>query len=251
MWGVLSEWLGLSLFDKSAPYYDVIYDAVGKDYKAESKRLRQLIRRHRRSIGNALLDVACGTGRHISYLKSSYSVEGLDLGARLLGIAKKRNPEVRFHEGNMLTFTLSKRFDVITCLFSAIGYMTTIQKLQRAVRNMSLHLKPGGVLIVEPWITPRNFIRGRLGAVFVNEAELKIARIDKSTLRGRISTLDFQYLVATPQGTEYFREREEFGLFKHSEYINAFRLAGLKADYYDRGLTGRGLYVGIKPSNAD
>lgn len=80
----------------------------------------------------------------------------------------------------MLTFTLSKEFDVVTCLFSAIGYMTTLRKLRRAVRNMSLHLNPGGVLIVEPWITPRNFIRGRIGAVYVNEAKLKIARFDKS-----------------------------------------------------------------------
>lgn len=237
----------MSLFDKSAPYYDVIYDAAGKNYKAESKRLDELIRRHKKSVGNVLLDVACGTGRHISYLKSSYSAEGLDLDPGLLAIAEKRNPGIRFHKGNMLTFTLRKEFDVVTCLFSAIGYMTTLRKLRRAVRNMSLHLKTGGVLIVEPWITPRNFIRGRIGAVFVNKAKLKIARIDKSTVRDHISTLDFQYLVATPQGTKYFREREEFGLFKHSEYMNAFRLTGLKVNYYDKGLIGRGLYVGIKP----
>lgn len=61
----MPEQLGLSLFDKSAPYYDVIYNAAGKNYKTESKRLRQFIRRHKKSKGNALLDVACGTGRHI------------------------------------------------------------------------------------------------------------------------------------------------------------------------------------------
>lgn len=146
----------------------------------------------------------------------------------------------------MLTFKLKKQFDVVTCLFSAIGYMTTLRKLQRAVRNMSLHLKPGGVLIVEPWITPRNFINGNIHAVFVNEAKLKIARIGRSMARGRISTLDFQYLVATPRGTRYFKEREEFGLFTHSEYMNSFRSVGLKVNYYDKGLIGRGLYLGTK-----
>ncbi len=234
------------MFDRSAPYYDIIYDAAGKNYKEESKRLNKLIRRHKKSQGNALLDVACGTGRHISYLKSSYSVEGLDLDPGLLAIAKKRNPEIHFHRGNMLTFALRKEFDIVTCLFSAVGYMTTLRKLRRAVRNMSLHLKPGGVLIVEPWITPRNVIRGKIHAVFVNEPKLKIARIDKSMVRGRISTLDFQYLIATQQDTQYLREREEFGLFTHSEYMNAFRLAGLKVTHYDKGLIGRGLYVGIK-----
>ena len=236
----------MSLFNKSAPYYDVIYDAAGKDYKAESQRLIQLIRRHKKSKGNTLLDVACGTGRHISYLKSSYFVEGLDIDPRLLAIAKRRNPDVRLHQGNMLTFNLHKPFDVVTCLFSAIGYMTTLRKLQRAIRNMSLHLKPGGVLIVEPWISPRNFIKGNIHAVFVNEPQLKIARIGRSIARGRVSILDFQYLVATPRRTQYFTEGEEFGLFTHSEYVNAFRLAGLKAKSYDKGLIGRGLYVGIK-----
>jgi SAM-dependent methyltransferase len=239
----------LSLFDKSADYYDVIYDAVGKNYLAESKRLRQLIRLHKKSKGNTLLDVACGTGRHVSYLKSSYSVEGLDLNRRLLTIAKRRNPNIHFHRANMLAFNLHRQFDVVTCLFSAIGYMTTVHNLRRAVRNMSLHVKPGGVLIIEPWVTPRDFIKGKLRAVFVDEIKLKIARIDRSTVRGHISTLDFQYLIATPRDTQYFTEREKFGLFTHSEYANSIRLTGLKVVYYAKGLIGRGLYVGVKPKS--
>jgi SAM-dependent methyltransferase len=215
------------LLNKSAPYYDVIYDAAGKDYKVESKRLRQLIRRHKKSKGNELLDVA-------------------DLDSRLLAIAKRRNTDVRLHQANMLTFNLHKQFDVVTCLFSAIGYMTTLRKLQRSIKNMSLHLKPGGVLIVEPWITARNFIKGNIHAVFVNESQLKIARIGRSIARGRTSTLNFQYLVATPRRTQYFRESEDFGLFSHSDYMNSFRLAGLKVIYYGKGLMERGLYVRIK-----
>jgi SAM-dependent methyltransferase len=246
---ICKDGFGLSLFDKSADYYDVIYDAVGKNYLAESKRLRQLIRLHKKSKGNTLLDVACGTGRHISHLKPSYAVEGLDLDPKLISIARKRNPKVRFYQANMLTFKLHKQFDVVTCLFSAIGYMTTVHKLRRAVRNMSLHVKPGGVLIIEPWITPRDFIKGKLGAVFVDEIKLKIARIDRSTVRGHISTLDFQYLIATPRGTQYFTEREKFGLFTHSEYVNSIRLTGLKVVYYGKGLIGRGLYVGVKPKS--
>jgi SAM-dependent methyltransferase len=234
------------LFSKSASYYDAIYDAAGKDYKLESKRLLELIRRHKKSKGRSLLDVACGTGRHISYLKSYFDVEGLDVERRLLDIARKRNVGVQFHKGSMLTFKLPNRFDVVTCLFSAIGYMTTVAKLRRAIRNMSLHLKPGGVLLVEPWITSRNFKNGSLYAVFVNEPELKIARIDRSFARGRTSILDFHYLIATPRTTQSFREIEEFGLFTHSEYLASFRSARLDVVYYDRGLIGRGLYVGIK-----
>jgi SAM-dependent methyltransferase len=233
----------LPLFDQSAPYYDAIYDAAGKDYRAESKYLLQLIRRHKKSKGKLLLDVACGTGRHIAFLKSFLQVEGLDIDRRLLAIARKRNPGVEFHNADMLTF---KRFDAITCLFSAIGYMTTVRKLRKAIHNMSLHLKPGGVLIVEPWITPRNFKKRSLHAVFVSKPKLKIARIDRSFARGRNSILQFDYLIATPRSTKRFGESEKLGLFTHSEYLASFRLAGLKVIYYHTGLIGRGLYVGIK-----
>jgi ubiquinone/menaquinone biosynthesis C-methylase UbiE len=236
----------MRLFDQSAPYYDAIYDAVGKDYKTESKCLRQLILRHKRSKGNNLLDVACGTGRHISYLKSSFNVEGVDIDRNLLAVARKRNPGFRFHQGNMLTFNIPKKFDAVTCLFSAIGHMTTLPKLRRAIRNMSAHLEPGGVLIVEPWITPAKFRQPSLQGILVQQPKLKVARIGRSLRRGRVSILDFSYIIATPKSTKYFRESVKFGLFTHSEYLASFRSAGLKVLYYRRGLIGRGLYLGIK-----
>ncbi len=241
----------LHLYSKSASYNDAIYDAIydpysGKDYKSESKRLRHLIIRHKRSDGASLLDVPCGTGRHLYYLKAWFDVEGLDINPKMLAIARKRNKEVKLHQGDMLSFRLSKRFDVVTCLFSAIGYMTTARKLRRAIRNMNAHLRPGGVLIVEPWITPRNFRSGTLHAVLVNQPKLKLARIGRSFVRGKTSIIDFHYLTATPRATRYFRAREKFGLFTHSEYLASFRAAGLKVTYDRKGLTGGGLYIGVK-----
>ena len=235
----------MRLFDESAPYYDAIYDAIGKDYAAESMGLQQMIRRHNKSKGKDFLDVACGTGRHISFLKSSFHAEGLDLDRNLLAIAKRRNRRVRFYHGDMRTFKFARRFDVITCLFSAIGHMTTTPKLRSAIRNMSLHLKPGGVLIVESWITPANFKKSTLQGILVKEPKLKVARIGKSTARGRISILEFWYIAATPERTKCFKESVKFGLFTHAEYLAAFRSAGLKVVYYSKGLIGRGLYTGI------
>lgn len=236
------------MFKRSANYYDTIYDAVGKDYRREANRLRVLVRRHKKSVGNTLLDVACGTGRHISYLKSSFEVEGLDLDLNLLAIARRRNPGVRFHHGNMLTFNVHRQFDVVTCLFSAMGYMKTVQELRQAIKNMVRHLKPGGVLIVEPWLTPDAYQPGRIDAVFVNEPKLKVVRMNRTAVKGRISILDFHYLIGTPQGIDYFREHDEFGLFTHDQYSRSFRAAGLKVVYDPKGLIGRGLCIGIKPA---
>ncbi len=238
---------GLGLFEKSASYYDAIYDAVGKDYGREAKRLREIIRKRQKSTGKTLLDVACGTGRHISFLKQFFTVEGLDLDRRLLAIARKRNPGIRFHYSNMLSFNLKKQFDVITCLFSAIGYMTSYQRLQQAIRNMERHLKPGGVLIVEPWLTPTAFHPGRISAVFVNQPKMKIVRMNRTVVKGRISKLDFHYMVGTPDNISDFKEEDEFGLFTNDEYMKAFRSVGLRVVRDSKGLIGRGLYIGTKP----
>ncbi len=236
------------MFTRSANYYDIIYDAAGKDYGREAKRVCALVRQHKKSVGNTLLDVACGTGRHISYLKSSFEVEGLDRDLNLIAIARRRNPGVRFHHGNMLTFNLHKQFDVVTCLFSAIGYMKTVQKLRQAIKNMARHLKPGGVLIVEPWLTPNTSQPGRIDAGFVKEPKLKVVRMNRTTVMGRISVLDFHYLIGTPQGIDYFREHDEFGLFTHDQYLRSFRSADMKVVYDPKGLIGRGLYIGTKPT---
>jgi ubiquinone/menaquinone biosynthesis C-methylase UbiE len=238
-----------SPFEKSAEYYDAIYDAVGKDYGKEARRIHQLIRTYKKSKGHALLDVACGTGRHIQSMRKYYSCEGLDLQSKLLAVARKRNPRIMFYRGNMLTFNLHKRYDAITCLFSAIGYMRSIPELDRAIKNMAYHLHPGGVLIVEPWLTPQDIIRGHIGVVFVNRPKLKLVRMNIVKLEGRLSILEFHYLLGRPEKVEHFTELDKFGLFIHSEYLAAFRSAGLKVKYDREGLIGRGLYVGVKPTS--
>lgn len=239
-----------SPFEKSAEYYDMIYHAVGKDYRKEASRIHHITRTHKRSKGNALLDVACGTGRHIQYMRKYYACEGLDLQPKLLASARKRNPSIMFHRDNMLTFNLHKQFDVITCLFSAIGYMRSLRELDRAIRNMAHHLKPGGVLIVEPWLTPEQIIPGHVGAVFVNQPKLKLARMNIVEVKGRLSIIEFHYLLGEPDGVEHFTEIDEFGLFTHSEYLTAFRGSGLRVKYDRKGLIGRGLYIGVKPTIA-
>jgi len=235
-----------SPFEKSAEYYDAIYDAVGKDYRKEARRIHQLIRTCKKSKGHALLDVACGTGRHIQHIRKYYSCEGLDLQPKLLALARKRNPGIVFHRGNMLTFNLHKQFDAITCLFSAIGYMRSIRDLNLAIKNMACHLHPGGVLIVEPWLAAQDIIPGHIGVVFANQPKLKLVRMNIVDVKGRLSILEFHYLLGRPEGVRHFTELDEFGLFTYNEYLAAFRSAGFRVRYDRKGLIGRGLYIGVK-----
>jgi hypothetical protein len=108
---------------------------------------------------------------------------------------------------------------------------------------MVLHLSPGGLLVVEPWFTPDRWVPGRTAAIYVDRPELKIARMNVSQTRARLSVLDFHYLIARPSGIERFRERFNLGLFTESEYRSAFEAAGLSVELDSIGLMGRGLYA--------
>jgi SAM-dependent methyltransferase len=231
------------MFSQTARYYDTIYLAM-KDYRAEADTLTAFIHQYRRSTGNRLLDVACGTGLHLSYLKHRFQVEGLDLDEQLLAIARQRHSDIPLHHADMTDFALGRTFDVVTCLFSAIGYVKTLADLSRAVQCMAQHLSAGGVLLIEPWFTPATWRPGTVHARFIDEPDLKIARINTSCVDGRLSSMDMHYLIGTPEGTKHYVERHELGLFTTEEIIHALTACGLEVTYDETGLTGRGLYIG-------
>jgi ubiquinone/menaquinone biosynthesis C-methylase UbiE len=235
------------MFSKSAQLYDTIYLRRGKDYSGEAQAVHDLVRKHLKSGGTSLLDVACGTGIHTGYLRQHYQVEGLDLDERMIEVAREKLPGVTFHQGDMLDFDLARQFDVVTCLFSSIGYVRTVPNLKRAVANMTRHVKPGGCLVVEPWFTPDDWHPGNVYATFVDQTDLKIARINLSGQDGTLSYFVFHYLVGTPEGITTFEERHELGLFTVDEYRNAFRDSELEVIHDPQWLNARGLYLGLKP----
>jgi SAM-dependent methyltransferase len=235
------------MFTKSQRFYDAIYS--GKDYAAEAERLKRYIADHKRSPGRALLDVACGTGGHVPYLRDDFAYEGLDLDPGMLALAREHYPNIPFHQGNMLDFDLGRTFDVVTCLFSSIGYARTVPGLRQAIGNLARHVAPGGVLVVGPFFAPEDWVPGQPHAMFVDQPDLKLARINVSGVdpTGRIAILDFHYLVGTPAGVEYVTERQELGLFTEADYRAAFAAAGLAVTFDAEGLVGRGEYIGARP----
>ena len=229
------------MYTKSAQFYDALYHF--KDYGAACRQLHTIIQ-ERNPGAKTLLDVACGTGRHIGQLRDHYHVEGLDLGQEMLSVARERYPDISFHQGDMTDFRLQRAFDVVTCLFSSIGYVKTVERMEGAIANMARHLCPGGLLVVEPYFSPERYWLGKITANFVNEPELKIAWMYISEIEDKTSILDIKYLVGEPHGVSYFTERHEIGLFTDEEYLRAFQRAGLKVSYDAHGLFGRGMYLG-------
>jgi SAM-dependent methyltransferase len=223
------------MFGDSIPYYDRFY--TWKDYEAEAARLRTLIEEHKRSDGHRLLDLACGTGMHLPHLREHFEVEGLDIEPLFLAMARERNPGLTFHEGDMTRFDLGQTYDVITCLFSSIGYVRTTDALDATIGNIARHLRPGGVALIEPWFSPDKVKAGSMHVLTVDDPDLKLCRMNRSEVEGNLSVLDMHYLVATEEGVRHFTERHELALFTIEEFAAAGAAADLNHQYLDEGLT--------------
>jgi SAM-dependent methyltransferase len=150
----------------------------------------------------------------------------------------------------MTSFQLDRRFDVVTCLFSAIAYVETHERMRAAVACMARHLEPGGLLVIEPWFEPDQYWTGTITSNHVDRDDLKIAWMYTSQREGRVSVLDIHYLVGTSAGVDGFTETHRLGLFTRAEHMDALRAAGLDASHDPGGLFGRGLYLGRRPMDA-
>ncbi len=114
----------------------------------------------------------------------------------MLKVARKRLPGIQLKQADMMTLDLGKQFDVITCLFSAIGHVQTYDNLRKTIRAFVKHLKPGGVLIIEPFFEPGDYKAGLPGMTTYEDDDTKVARLQVAKRKGNIAIFDFHFLVA-------------------------------------------------------
>jgi len=234
------------LHNQLAKYYDKVYSF--KDYLDEAVRLQNLIIKYLESGGNSVLDVACGTGRHLKHLKDDFSCTGVDISKSMLKIARKNAKGVTFKEADMKTLKLGKQFDVITCLLSSIGYVKTTASLEKTIRNFSKHLKKGGLALIEPSHAKSVYVSGEPRITTYDGKDVKIARVNVTKIRQATAVLNMHILIAERgKDAKYFVDRHELGLFGVNNTLRVMKAAGLKSKYLKNGLMpGRELFVGIK-----
>ena len=180
------------MFELSAPYYDKFYSFL--DYREASQNLKGVMTEYHPA-AISLLDIACGTGRYLEYLQPDFRCAGLDILPGLLEQAEKRCPGIPFHQGDMRAFAIGEKFDVVTCLFCSIGYLLELDDVKKAIGCMAGHLNAGGVLILEPWISPDQCWTGRVTCDVFDEPDLKIVRMYTHEREGEMSVYNVHNLV--------------------------------------------------------
>jgi SAM-dependent methyltransferase len=110
--------------------------------------------------GGALLDLACGYGRHAMELAAkSYRVTGLDLSLPLLiraaDAARRVGVNVNFIHGDMREMTFENEFDGAYCMFTSFGYFDDDTN-RKVAANLARAIKPGGKLLID--VVNRDYI---------------------------------------------------------------------------------------------
>ena len=234
------------MYKELAKYYDLIYE--GKDYKKEADKIKKLISRYKKSVGNDLLEAGCGTGHHLKFFENEFSCIGTDVNKKMLDAAKKNVKKSVLKQLNMIDFRLNKKFDVILCLFSSIGYVKNYSNLRKTISNFANHLKKGGIIIIEPWFGKSEYKAGRPWMTTYDGEYIKIARLNVSRIKDGMSILDFHYLIAEKnKNVKHFVDRHKLGLFDFEKTLKIMKESGLSVVFLKNGLMkDRGLYIAVK-----
>jgi SAM-dependent methyltransferase len=97
-----------------------------------------------------VLDVACGAGRHLPYLKRDRMVVGIDLSAFLLGRARAANPQAWLLQADMRELPFeSGFFGLVVNLFTSFGYFSDDGDNRQALAEIARVTASGGWFVMD------------------------------------------------------------------------------------------------------
>jgi SAM-dependent methyltransferase len=133
------------------------YDRVAKEYAERFKDEmddkpfdRDCLDRLAREVGDLgpICDLGCGPGQIARYLhRQGVQTLGVDLSPKMVAEAQRLNPEIHFHQGDMLALPDADDSWGGIAAFYCIIHIPR-EQIVNALREMRRVLKPGGVLLV-------------------------------------------------------------------------------------------------------
>jgi ubiquinone/menaquinone biosynthesis C-methylase UbiE len=153
-------------------FYAQTYDVVVPDWPGEIEFYRELAAQARAN-DQAVLEVACGTGRvAIRLAQERGEVFGLDLSPAMLDVAQDKSAgmsNVRWVLGDMRSFDLGETFGLVIIPGHAFQNILTAADQFACLASIRRHLAPGGLLVVHldhPEVSWLGDLTRDLGGVF-------------------------------------------------------------------------------------
>ncbi len=177
-----------------------------------------------------ILLVGCGTGRDlIALLELGYRVDGLDISARAIELARRmlepRRLSAELHIGSIEAVVPPGTFDAVIFSWFCYGYIPQRQTRVAVLRNVTPHLKPGGRVLI---------------SYVPAEGTPRSLPIGLTRLAARLTRSDWQPELGDVLGpiTADRRSVRYEHLFSEGELENEARAAGLTMVFHERSEVG-------------
>jgi len=136
-----------SEYDSFAPHYDAF--TSGSDYDRWADIVLHHARKHGLR-GEALLDVACGTGNSfLPFLRRGFEVTGCDVSAGMLANAARKAPQAQLVLADMRELPTLGQFALVTCFDDSLNYLESESDLGAAFASIAANLASDGLALVD------------------------------------------------------------------------------------------------------
>ena len=132
-----------------SPYYHILYQ--NRSNNEAEIFIDNLFNYLNPSLNSKLLDVACGRGRHATYLnKKGFDVTGIDLSPSSIAFASQyNNKKLYFEVHDIRHIYQAQAFDLALNLFTSFGYFDTTAEHVDTLKAIRGSLKENGLLVLD------------------------------------------------------------------------------------------------------
>ncbi|MBL7148336.1 MAG: class I SAM-dependent methyltransferase [Nanoarchaeota archaeon] len=220
------------------------YDDLELD-KNKVKELNEVLdRAFKKFKVKTVLDLTCGTGAQVEYLsKKRYVITGSDLNKDMLDIAKKKCPDIDFHQGDMRTAKYGK-FDVVITIFNSIGHLSK-KDFEKAMKNISGNLNEHGVYIFDIFnldFMKKNFINHEFMDFVKEVKDMKAVRFNNNKLDLKKGVMHINQKTFIQKGKDKLRiikEKWDMQVYSSDELKEMLKRNGFEVlEFLD--ITGKG-----------
>lgn len=172
-----------------------------------------------------VLDLCCGSGRHLHHLKE-FDAVGLDLSPDLLGAARKGlGPSATLVRGDMRDLPFTATFDAVICLFTSFGYFLDDEQNLQVLKEIANTLVHRGRFLLD--LVSAGVTHNLVPETVRNQSDLEIT--ERRRFVSATERLEKEILIRGPEGTHKFIESVRVYSFK--EVRTMLAMAGLAMEF--------------------
>lgn len=209
----------------NSPYYHILYHQRNDD-EAELF-IDNLCSFLKPAPSSRFLDIACGRGRHSTYLnKKGYDVTGIDLSFTSIKFAKQfENDHLQFYVHDMRNLFYINYFNIAFNLFTSFGYFNTEKDHVNALKRFNKSLNKNGILVLD-YFNCEKIIR--------NLTHQEVKHVDGINFHINKKVIDDKIVksITFEHKNKNYAFKEEVKSFCFADFERLFAKSGFKIDHH-------------------